>query len=155
MTVAGANVQDRLGAPERIVIDTSIVVAYLDGGDAFGPASAALFDDLVAPGTHPATVSAVTVTECLVRPFRAGPEAVTLAATFLAHFPNLQVRVVDAAVATEAARIRALTGLRTPDALVLATAVVEGIGTVVTVDGGWRRAVQMLEGIRLVEFAAT
>ena len=50
-------------------------------------------------------MSAVTVTECLVRPFRAGPEAATLVSTFLAHFPNLRVRAVDFEVAAEAAVI--------------------------------------------------
>jgi predicted nucleic acid-binding protein len=155
VTVAGVDVIARVGPAGPIVIDTSVLVAYLDGGDAFGPAAAILLDELVAPGTHPATVSAVTVTECLVHPFRAGPEALRLAATFLEHFPNLRVRVVDGDVATEAARIRALVGLRTPDALVLATAVVDGIGTVVTTDGGWRRAVELLEGVRLVELPGT
>ena len=154
MTVGGADVAAMLGAPGPIVLDTSIVVAYLDGSDPFGPLAAVLFDDLVADGTHPATISAVTVTECLVRPFRAGQEAVTLATTFLGHFANLRVRAVDAEIATEAARIRALTGLRTPDALVLATAIADGIGTVVTADAGWRRAVSMLAGLRLVELTA-
>ena len=154
MTGGGTDVGAILGAPGPIVLDTSIVVAYLDGSDQFGPLAAFLFDDFVAPGTHPATISAVTVTECLVRPFRAGPEAVTLASTFLGHFPNLRVRAVDPEIATEAARIRALTGLRTPDALVLATAVVDAIGTVVTADAGWRRAASMLTGVRLVELTA-
>ena len=141
---------DQLGPPGAIVIDASILVAYLDGSDAFGEVAAHLLDDLVAPGTYPATVSAITVTECLVRPFRVGPEAVVLASTFLEHFPNLQVRPVDVTVATEAARIRAMTGLRAPDALVLATAIVDGIGTVVTADGTWGRAVGILGGPRLV-----
>jgi predicted nucleic acid-binding protein len=154
VTDARGEIRDRLGPPGPIVVDTSVLVAYLDGSDAFGPAAAAILDDLVAPGTHPATMSAVTMTECLVRPFRAGPEAVTIASTFLSHFPNLHIRVIDAEVATEAARIRALTGLRTPDALVLATAIVDGVGTVVTADGGWRTAVSILGGLRLVDLSA-
>lgn len=154
MTGGRSNPWAALGAPGSIVIDAIILVAYLDGGDPFGHAAAVLLDELVAPGIHPAVISAVTVTECLVRPFRAGPDAVRLASTFLAHFPNLRIRPVDADVATEAARIRASTGLRAPDALVLATATVEGIDTVVTADEGWRRAAASLGGVRVVVPAA-
>ena len=151
MTVTeGGDLRALLGPPGPIVIDASLVVAYLDGNDVFGAVAAMLFDDLVGPGEYPATVSAVTVTECLVRPFRAGPEAATLVSTFLAHFPNLRVRAVDFEVAAEAARIRAAAGLRTPDALVLATAVVDGVGTVVTADGGWGLAAGQLPDVRLV-----
>ena len=146
---------EALGNPGSIVIDTSVLIAYLDGGEDFSPAATFLLDQLVAGGSHPAIVSAVTVTECMVRPFRAGPSAVSTAATFLGHFPNLRVRPIDHEVAMEAARVRALTGLRTPDALVIATALVEGIATIVTGDKQWERAIGGYEGLRVVQLGAS
>ena len=145
-----ADLARELGPPGPVVIDTSVVIAYLDGGDAFSATANVLLDDLVAGGTHPAVLSAVTVTECLVRPYRAGPEAVSTVAAFLGHFPNLRVRPIDAEVASEAARVRALTGLRTPDAMVIATALAEGVPFVVTADGGWRRVSDVVAGLRVI-----
>lgn len=145
---------DALGSPGHIVIDTSVLIAYLDGGEVFSTPATVLLDQLVAGGSHPAVISAVTVTECMVRPFRAGPTAVATAATFLGHFPNVRVRPIDHEVAMEGARVRALTGLRTPDALVIATALVEGIATIVTGDGQWVRAIDGFEGLRVVQLRA-
>ena len=139
-----------LTASAPLVVDTSVVLSYLNGDDVFSGAAAIVFDDLVAAGTHPATLSAVTVTECLVRPFRTGPAAVATAQTFLNHFASLHVRAIDAELGAEAARVRALTGLRTPDALVVATALVEGIATVVSADGRWRGALASFPALRLV-----
>ncbi len=143
-----------LSASGPVVIDTSVVISYLNGGDAFSDAAAIVFDDLVADGSHPATLSAVTVTECLVHPFRAGPAAAATVGTFLTHFANLHVRTIDADLAVQAARVRALTGLRTPDAMVIATAVVDGIPTVVSADDRWRKAIALLPGLRLVHLKA-
>lgn len=152
--MSGSSLLGRLGTPRPIVIDTSVLIAYLDGGEVFSGSATVLLDQLVAGGSHPAVISAVTVTECLVRPFRAGPPAVATAATFLGHFLNLRVRPIDDEVATEAARVRALTGLRTPDALVIATALVEGIATIVTGDGQWERAIEGFEGLRIIQLRA-
>lgn len=153
--MSGPSLRERLGNPGPVVIDTSVLIAYLDGGEVFSGAATVLLDQFVAEGLHPAVISAVTVTECLVRPFHAGPTAVATVATFLGHFPNLRVRSIDQEVATEAARVRALTGLRTPDALVIATALVEDIATLVTGDGRWERAISGFEGLRVVQLRAS
>ena len=143
-----------LGTSGRMVVDTSAVISYLTGDDVFSAAAALVFDDLVAAGSHSATVSAVTVTECLVRPFGAGPAAVATAQTFLAHFPGLRVRAIDEELAAEAARVRAVTGLRTPDALVVATALADGIAMVVSADDRWQGALALFPALRLVHLKA-
>lgn len=150
LTEAGSRVRTALVGAGPVVLDTSVLISYLDGGDAFSGAATVLIDELVAMGTNPAVISAVSVTECLVRPFNAGPAAVAAVSTFLGHFPNLRIRPIDIDIATEAARVRAMTGLRAPDALILATALVEGIETVVTADGGWATAAATIGGLRVV-----
>ena len=76
----------------------------------------------------------VTVGEILVRPFRVGTRAVSIAEGFLGHFADLDLVDVDYAVAREAARIRAVSDLRMPDALILATAMRDGIDRLCTND---------------------
>jgi predicted nucleic acid-binding protein len=89
----------------------------------------------------------VTVAESLVRPLRAESELATqIVEAFLRHFANLRVEPVTYDIAREAARIRAATALRAPDAMILATAVVAGATSIVSNDGRWASAV---DGARL------
>lgn len=129
-----------------IVVDTSAVLSYLDGSEAASPAAAHVFDELVRSGRNRCRVSAVTVTETLVRPFRSGSAAaVRTVEIFLGSFPNLAVVPFDYPVAREAARIRASTGLPTADAIVIATAVSVGARVIVGNDDRWEAALARLE----------
>ena len=137
-----ASLEAAIPSRATIVLDSSAVLAYLDGGEAVSAAAAVVIDGFVASGRNLAVVSAVTVTEALVRPMRAGSASATeLVEAFLRHFANLRIEPVSIEVAREAARIRASTALRTPDATILATAVVTGAESVVTNDGRWATAV--------------
>ena len=124
-----------------LVLDASVVLAYLNGNENASPVAAVVLDDFVRTGRNSATISSVTVTETLVRPFGAGAPALGIAEAFLLHFPNLKVEPIDYAVAREAARLRAVSSLRTPDALVIATASVHGIPIIVANDDKWLRAI--------------
>jgi len=136
-----ATLEAAIPAGATIVLDSSTVLAYLDGGERVSPVAAVVIDDFVATGRNTGVVSAVTVTEALVRPMRADSvSAVALVEAFLRHFANLRVEPVSFAVAREAARIRATTALRTPDAMILATSVVASAASVVTNDGRWATA---------------
>jgi predicted nucleic acid-binding protein len=124
-----------------ILLDTSVVFSYLDAGEAVSPAAAVLIDDFVRSGRNRATLSAVSVAEMLVRPFEAGPAALGTVEAFLLHFPNLTIAAVDYAIAREAARLSARTSLKTPDALIIATALGAGISIVVANDAKWASAI--------------
>ena len=78
-----------------------------------------------------------TVTELLVRPFQRGPSVVAVAEGFLRHFAELHLIDVTYDVAREAARIRAATGLGTPDALIVASAIASNADVLVTNDRSW------------------
>ncbi len=107
---------------QRILIDTSVALAYLTGTEATSPAATRLFEGFLASGRDVGAMSMITVGEILVRPFRAGPSAVAVAEGFLQHFAELELIEIDYAIAREAARIRASTDLRMPDALILSSA---------------------------------
>ena len=123
-----------------LLIDTSVALAYLTGTERSSSAAERLFDAFVATGRNAAALSMVTVSEILVRPFRAGPSAVATAEGFLRHFAEIRLIEATYEVAREAARIRAATGLRMPDALVIASAVVSAADIVVTNDRAWAAA---------------
>ncbi len=123
-----------------ILVDTSVALAYLTGTERASAAAEKLFDAFIATGRNPAALSTVTVGEILVRPFRAGPSAVATAEGFLRHFGEIRLIDVSYEVAREAARIRARTGLRMPDALVIASALTSDIEIVVTNDHAWAQA---------------
>ena len=92
----------------------------------------------------------VTVEEILVRPFRRGSAAIATAEGFLRHFAEIRLVEVSYDIAREAARIRAATGLRTPDALMVATALLIGADILVTNDRSWKAAVDSVgPGLRL------
>jgi predicted nucleic acid-binding protein len=121
-----------------LLIDSSVVLAYLAGGEAGSPRAEELFDAFVATGRNPASLSMVTVAEILVRPFQRSPAAVATAEAFLQHFADMRLVPVSYDVAREGARLRASTALPMPDALIVATAVVVGADLLVTEDRTWR-----------------
>ena len=93
------------------------MLAYLAGGEKATDLAVQLFDAFVATGRNTAAISAITVAEILVRPFRRGPAAVATAEGFLRHFGDLRLIDVTYDIAREGARIRAETDLPMPDAL--------------------------------------
>ena len=133
-----AALTDSIPDAATILLDTSTILAYLSGAERASDAAITVIDGLVGSGRNPAIVSAITVTEALVRPLRARSEsAVRLVEDFLLRFPNLRVEPVTVETARHAARIRAATAAPTPDALILATAAVAGASVVVSNDRSW------------------
>jgi len=62
---------------------------------------------------------------------------VATAEGFLRHFADIEIVEVSYDIARETARLRATTGIRTPDAIILATALVTKVDQVVTNDRAW------------------
>ena len=130
---------DAIPPGASLLIDSSVVLAYLAGGETGSPRAVELFDGFVATGRNPASLSMVTVAEILVRPFRRGPTAVATAEAFLRHFAGMRLVPVTYDVAREGARLRASTDLPMPDALIVASALVAGVDAIVTADRTWRQ----------------
>jgi predicted nucleic acid-binding protein len=154
--MAAAGIEAAIDPGVGILIDTSAILAYLDGSERVSGLAADVLDRLVAPGRNAAAVSVISVSEALVRPMRAGSSsAVAIVETFLRRFPNLVVEPVTYEIAREAAAIRAVTALPTPDATILATAVVAGRPTVIANDARWAAAIDRAGlPIRLVHLDA-
>jgi predicted nucleic acid-binding protein len=152
--VTAASLRRAIPPDALIILDTSVVLSYLNGTDRIAPAAAIVVDELVAAGINRAAVSTISVTESLVRPFKVGPAAVAVVETFLRHFANLEIVEMGYDVARTAAEVRATTGLKTPDATFVATALLRG-GLIVANDGGWQTAVTTIgRGLKLVHLDA-
>jgi predicted nucleic acid-binding protein len=128
---------DRIPPGERLLLDSSVLAAYLDGGERTSALAIELLDDLVRTGRNPAIVSMVSVVETLIRPLRRLPAAHVTVLAFYREFPNLVTAPVDLDVAAEAAHLRVAFGLSAPDALIAATGLAAGVSHLVTNDRAW------------------
>ena len=116
------------------VLDTSVVIAFLDPNDALHQAAVEALtehqhDELVIPAS--------VYAEILVGPYRKGAEAVAEVEPFLADFA-VRIEPITPTIAQAAARLRSDSqNLRLPDALVLATADETAADSVLTGDESW------------------
>ncbi len=120
-----------------VLLDTSSLAAYF-GSEPTSPVAAALIDELIRPGRNRAVVSAVSATELLVRPRRAGRDDVARSIVeFLRTFANLDIVPVDLTIAAMAASLRAREGLKAPDAMIAASGLERSAAVAVSDDAGW------------------
>jgi predicted nucleic acid-binding protein len=126
-----------------IVLDASVLIAYLNGADSHHDRAERLLADHI---DEEFGVNSLTLAEVLVAPTRAGRvEEVrrTLAELDVHELP------FPAEPATDLARLRADTGLRMPDCCVLLAARTNG-GRVAAFDEGLRKAALAL-GLELAD----
>ena len=71
---------------------------------------------------------------------------------YLLNFPHLTIVPIDVEVAREAAHLRARTGLPTPDAIILATAVQTKAKAIITNDKRWRNKLNGIDIILLEDY---
>jgi predicted nucleic acid-binding protein len=110
-----------------IVLDASVLIGQLDGGDPHHARARALLE---ATGAEPLGASAITLAETLVAPARAG--RLEEAEAVLSRIGVGELGLGDNAPA-RLAKLRAATGLKLPDCCVLATAQ-QHAGTVASFD---------------------
>ncbi len=141
-------------AAGHVVFDTTACIYYLER-PATDPRCAVLLPVVRAAeaGTIDLAVSTVTVTELLTGPLRAGDREAEAAVRL---FVGLLCTVVpvDLAVAERAATIRAEYGLRTPDALICATAMLVA-AVVVGNDEQWKRVGSLASYVHIDDVVAT
>lgn len=126
-------------AGETLLLDTSVIIAYLDRRDRASGIAADVVDGLVRSGRNPAVVSMVTVAEVLVGPERSRNAALHAEIIeFMTLLPGLVLREVDLEIAQRAAILRGLHRLRLADALIVATGLIAGAGGIVSNDRAWQ-----------------
>ena len=120
------------------MLDTSVLIAYLDPDDQANAVADAVVDGLVRSGRNRGLVSMVTVAEVLVGPARDGDRRLYgQIVEFLTQFPGLRLQEIDFPIAERAAVLRARHRLRLADALIVATGLAAGAGRIVSNDRDW------------------
>jgi predicted nucleic acid-binding protein len=154
--VSTASLDEALTGVRVALPDTSVLLAFLAPTDATHTLARHLFRRIES-GEDPlgGLLSVVTAAEAMVRPARAGNAEAARMRAFLTGFPHLAAAPIDLEVATVAAGIRARAGLKMPDALIGASALVHGADGVVTNDEAWAERLRPLfPGVRWVYLPA-
>lgn len=137
-----------LARSQKVGLDSSVLIYHLEGLAPYAELTETVFS-LLAKGEFTAILSTISITELLVKPLAQGNEAaVTICERFLQGLPYTAIIAPSSAIAREAARLRARYGLRTPDALLLGTALVEEAETFLTNDADLKRVDR--EGIAIL-----
>jgi uncharacterized protein len=124
---------------QRVLIDTSIWIYHFEQNPEYARAAAQVIERLE-DGKFCGVASELALLELTVRPLQLGrQDAADDYETLLSYFPNLQLEPVSRGILLEAAGLRARYGLRTPDAIQLATGLQAGATLAVTNDGAWRK----------------
>jgi len=124
-------------------VDTRPFIYHLDAHLRYGPAAAALFEWLERRGSSGVT-STITMTELLVHPYRNNDiNRVNTIYALTSTYPHLSWVPPTLALADQAARLRAKYGLRTPDAIQVATAISAGATGFVGNDNGFKRVTEV------------
>lgn len=118
-----------------VVLDASVVIGFRDPEDALHEASVAAVSHY---RTDQFLIPVTVYAEILVGPFRAGPRAVDALDAFVQELP-VQVDGITTEMARAAARLRSRTGVRLPDALVIAFTEAKRADVVLTGDARWRK----------------
>lgn len=132
----------------HIGLDSSILIYHLEGLRPYSDLTE-LAISFLASARLTAVISTISVAELLVKPFEEGTkEQIATCEAFLKGLPNTAIVAPDYGTAREAARLRAAYGLRTPDALLLATCLKQRAAGFLTNDEGLKRVEK--EGIRIL-----
>ena len=135
--MASAPLEASIAAGDRLLLDTTVLAAYLDAGDATHQVARTVIDELVASGRNPAVISMVTVMELLIRPLRATPPGHHTVLAFLGAAPHLTCVPIDLQVAQDAAHLRAGARLAPPDTLIVGTGIATQVRHLLTNDRAW------------------
>jgi uncharacterized protein len=134
-----AAIVSALAGHRLVALDTSVWIYHFEGSAAHGRAADRVLE-AISQGDVEAVASELVLLELLVAPLKKGAHDVAdeIELTLL-HFPHLELAPVTRAVLVRAAGIRAQYRLRTPDAIMVATAVESGATLAVTNDDDWKK----------------
>ncbi len=132
-----------LASVRVIGLDSMAFIYHLEGSREYGVLTRVLFARIEG-GELSACTSVLSVAEVLTGALKAGDELLAqLYRQLFDLMPNLAVRPIDADCAPLAARLRAESGLRTPDALQIAAAIQGGAEAFLTNDARLRPVPQL------------
>lgn len=141
--MASAELDRALSGVTRILLDSSTLIAFHSPHEDVHHLAHHLLTR-IEDSTDRLTgyFSAVSAMELLVRPIKAGGPALTFMHAFLNSFPNLTILPVDLGVAIQAATLRAITAVKSPDALIVASGLLANCEAIIFNDETWGKSIQ-------------
>lgn len=119
---------------EHVALDTCVWIYHFGQHPDFSVPAARLLG-AIASGQCRGSISELVLMELVTGPLKLGRQDIADEYEILLdHFPNLSILPLSRTILLDAARIRAIYGFRTPDALMLATACAAGASLMVTND---------------------
>lgn len=131
---------------QKVGLDTMIFIYAFEEHPGYLPLLKHFFS-VLEKGEIEAVTSTITITECLVQPYRKKDFA--LAARYMVlfrNFPHLSIIPTTDDIAERAAFLRAHYNLKTPDAIQVATALISGCRAFLTND----ETIATIEGIDIL-----
>ena len=128
-----------LPASGNIYLDTNCFIYSVERIDPYRTILDALWQ-AVSVGQIKVVTSELTLLEVLVKPLKARDFTTAgIFRTVLRHSPDVQMLSITQAILEEAATLRATIGIKTPDALHAATALLSGCTLLITNDNTFRQ----------------
>ncbi len=134
---------DALVGVDRLGLDTPPFIYLIERNPTYLNLVREVFRRITS-GTFTGHSSVITLTEVLTQPYRVGNAALAQRyQRFLLRSRNFSLDLVTADIAEQAADLRARYGLRTPDALQVATALAAGCAALLTNDARLQRVTEL------------
>ncbi|MFH0850166.1 MAG: PIN domain-containing protein [Candidatus Bathyarchaeota archaeon] len=131
---AGAGEVVSLTPYERVYIDSMVFIYHFEGSPKYSPLTRRILH-MVESGRIKGVTSTLTVMEILVKPLRVANTSAARDYVYLVtNFPGMVLRAVDVEVAEKASELRAKYNIRAPDAIHVATSIVEEADSFITND---------------------
>lgn len=125
---------DEISGSRKLAIDTSILIYHLEDLEPYSTLTQALITR-IAEQEVVCIISSLLVTELFTKPLASKEsQKIKEIEDFLSTFPNLHIKSVDYEIAFQAAKLRARHNLRTPDAIHIATALVNSCDAFISND---------------------
>jgi predicted nucleic acid-binding protein len=132
-------VKTLLSRHKTIAVDTSLFIYHFEGNPSYTGLTTLVLDRIQS-GKSRGIASELTLHELLVRPLKLDlPDVADEYELLLSSFPHLLLTPVTRPVLLKAAALRATHGFRTPDAIIIATALLGRATLLVTNDKRWKR----------------
>ncbi len=132
-------------------LDTVTIIYFLEKHPRYYQTAKEIFKK-VETGEISANISTLVFTELLVPAYRTKEyKHAEKIVHILSNFPNLKTIPLDTKIATSAAKLRAMHGLRTPDAIHIATALESKSSGIITNDKEFKKVASSDFGIWLFE----
>lgn len=120
-----------------LMLDTMVFSYHMSDHPRYAPLTTLVLE-AIESGDVAGLTTTLTLAELLTVPAQSSDRrAMREYEFYLTHFPNLHILPLDISLAREAARVRATTRLRMPDAIQVAAACLSGADAIITNDHRW------------------